>query len=365
MSQPVFPRGVCIGLDWGTSAARAFVFDAGGQVLAESPPSVGAALGVQSLHASLGRPPEAADFARALATLLDSLPGEPDTSADAVQWPPLIACGMIGSKQGLIDAGYLACPIAPAELAGRLVPAPCGQFLLHVVPGLKMASTPERPGRMRQMPDVMRGEETQILGVLGMKLPGEKDPVAMDASKLEPKREAGSPSQVARLMVLPGSHSKWASVHEGRIERFETHFSGELFAALSQHTILGRLFEPATAAASAGEQAFHDGLALAREAPDQMQKHLFSVRALGLSGELAAQAGASFLSGLLIGHELCAALPGFDPDLAIDIVGSDALCARYATALKAFGRESRTLGNTSAPGLWQLAKAMPQGRLNT
>lgn len=349
MSQPVLTAGACIGLDWGTSAARAFVFDAAGQVVAQSAPSVGAALGVQSLHASLGRAPEAADFALALETMLASLSQEQARPGELALSLPVIACGMIGSKQGLIDAGYLPCPIAPAELASQLAVAKCGPYRLHVVPGLKMASASAHVAHKRQMPDVMRGEETQILGALELTKEGDA---------------AGSDAKARRLMVLPGSHAKWASVRAGRIERFETQFSGELFAALSQHTILGRLFEPGDTDSAPNVQAFLDGIALAREAPEQMQKHLFSVRALGLAGEIGAQAGPVFLSGLLLGHELCAALPGFDPDLVIDIVGSDALCARYAMALKAFGRESRILGNTSASGLWQLAKAMPKGSLS-
>lgn len=308
---------VFIGIDWGTSAARALAFDARGQVLAQSPASAGERMGVQRLHEDLGRTPAPADFAVALETLLASL------GVALPQALPVLACGMIGSRQGLADAGYLACPAAPLALARRLVPIACGRRLLHLVPGLRMDGA---------APDVMRGEETQLLGAMQPAEPGQG------------------------LMILPGSHSKWALCADGEIKHFQTQFSGELFAALSQHSLIGRLFT-AAGLASLDEAAFDQGVALAASAPAQWQRHLFRVRALTLSGGLSEDAAPSFLSGLLIGHEIAAGRPQF-PDLTrADLIGSDLLCHRYASALPAFGLLPRVRGNTAADGLWQLARA--------
>ncbi len=265
MTKPVIEQGeagLAIGIDWGTSTARAFAFDRTGKLLAQTAGPFGEALGVQSLHARLGRTPSEADFAKALEIILQelwrSLYGNDGQFPQAV---PILACGMIGSKQGIVDAGYLACPVDPARLARHLVVTSCGARTLHIVPGLRMDGD-----GVSALPDVMRGEETQILGALA------------DGSDKE------------RVMVLPGSHAKWARVRDAqpgdetapiRIEMFETQFSGEMYAALSQHTILGRLF--AADGQRLDQAAFAAGVDLARRAPEQMQRHLFSVRALGLS----------------------------------------------------------------------------------
>ena len=123
---------------------------------------------------------------------------------------PVIASGMIGSRQGWLEAPYCACPAGSAEIAAALVPHPARPGL-HFVPGLSWVG-PDG------VPDVIRGEETQILGEVG-----------------------DSPGR--RLLVLPGTHSKWALVEDGAITWFATFMTGELFAVLKAHSILGRLMQ--------------------------------------------------------------------------------------------------------------------------
>jgi 2-dehydro-3-deoxygalactonokinase len=329
---------VFVGIDWGTSSARAYGFDDQGTVLATANDSPEQAMGVQTLRQRLGRDPTADDFAASLNTLylalLAKLPSKSTASnTSTVQDIPFLASGMIGSKQGLVDAGYVACPTSPAALASVLVQARCGRFKLHIVPGLRMAQT------QGGLPDFMRGEETQVLG-----------------------------AQRDGLFVLPGSHSKWVDVERGVITQFETQFSGELFAVLKEHSILGRLFaaNPAVPQAQgtseeimsrAQFEAFEQGIDIARKHPQNLLQHLFSTRALGLDGRLSAQTGESFLSGLLIGHEVCAALASRPGAHSVNLVGSSALCERYAQALGQFGIQGKVLGSTSAFGLWQLGVA--------
>ena len=328
---------VLLGIDWGTSSARAYAFDDQGEVLASVSDSADQACGVQTLRLRLGREPTSGDFGEALRGLIAVLSDNLATSAGLPKGHalsvdlPIIACGMIGSKQGLVDAGYAACPTSPAVLADRLVQSHCGPFKLYIVPGLRM---PSAPGRL---PDFMRGEETQVLGA----------------------RSDG-------LVVLPGSHSKWVDVKQGVITQFETHFSGELFAVLREHSILGRLFArtdtpgnaealTSEAAVDAQNQAFLLGLKTARQHPQNLLQHLFSTRALGLDGQLSAASGESFLSGLLIGHEVCAALATRSEIKIAHLVASPQLCRRYAQALGFFNVAAQSLGNTSAQGLWRLA----------
>ncbi len=319
---------VFIGIDWGTSSARAYAFDRQGEILATASDLPEQAMGVQTLRQRLGREPTSNDFGAALETLLGALSGS--VSARHV---PILACGMIGSKQGLVDAGYSPCPTSPASLATHLVQAQCGPFNLWIAPGLRM------PSFTGVLPDFMRGEETQVLG-----------------------------AQVDGLFVLPGSHSKWIDVNQGLITQFETHFSGELFAVLKEHSILGRLFAaPSSEPASHGipqpvftheqSEAFLRGIDTAKKHPQNLLQHLFSTRALGLAGQLTAAGGESFLSGLLIGHEVCAALSSRGNITEVHLVGSPQLCERYTQALERFSIKAHTLGNTSALGLWRLGCA--------
>ena len=224
---------------------------------------------------------------------------------------PVVASGMIGSRQGWREAPYVECPAGAAALAGKLiaVTSPAGHAA-WLIPGVMRT---DRDG----VPDVMRGEETQIVGCLA-----EGDP---------PRR----------LFVLPGTHSKWAVVEDGRITRFATFMTGELFALLRGHGILGRLMEgdahdPVT---------FRRGVDYGSKAGVGLLKRLFSVRTLALFDRLPASGVAAYLSGLLIGHEIAEAIAWVgSPHVATTrptIVGSSTLAPRYAEALAQLGIESR------------------------
>jgi 2-dehydro-3-deoxygalactonokinase len=190
----------------------------------------------------------------------------------------------------------------------------------------------------------MRGEETQLLGALRM-----------------------APQLSARAtLLMPGSHSKWVEVRDGRIDTFTTYLSGELFAVLRDHSILGRPQREAAdreaPASGAGDdspeawQAFDLGVSAVRR-QGSASALLFSTRALVLSGEMKAGHSLQYLSGLLIGDELCCAWSARQDSAApLALIGDDALCARYRRALSAWGcAEPLQLSNTAACGLWHLA----------
>ena len=221
-------RTALIAIDWGTTSARAYRLDATGAVLAAKD----APLGIQAV----------AD--RQWAVALDSLLGDwRDIAA------PRVACGMIGSRQGWVEAPYAPCPCDLAGLGGALTRTPRGE--LSIVPGARCVDA-------GGVPDVMRGEETQIAGAL-----------------------ATSEGRV--LAVLPGTHSKWAIVERGRLTAFATFMTGELYAVLLAHSILGRMAE--RAALSAGP-AFARGVAHGLGAGG-FSHVIFGARTLALMGELA------------------------------------------------------------------------------
>ena len=287
-----------IGLDWGTSNCRAFRIARDGAVLETR----AAAQGILAVRGG--------DFAAAYHDLVgDWL---------QVHAAPVLMCGMIGSRQGWVEAPYVDLPADAAQLARALVDVP--ETNARIVPGLVGAAL--AGGR-----DVIRGEETQIVGAL--------DPAAPDA-----------------LYCLPGTHSKWVKVEAGRIVRFATFMTGEVYGVLRQHSILSRLMENE----AQDDAAFSAGIERGRGAGGLLHQ-LFSVRTEGLFGDMAPAALPSYLSGLLIGHELRAALDVF-PAPHIVLVGAPALTGRYRAALDREGRASATVAGdaAAAKGLWRIAE---------
>ena len=292
-----------VAIDWGTSVARAYRLDASGRVLEQRR----APLGVK--HVRERR------FEAALAKLLG------DWSAERA---PRIACGMIGSRQGWVEAPYVECPASLAALGDRLVQAPADA--LTIVPGV---ATRDAAG----IPDVMRGEETQLLGVV-------------------------APDEPGVLAVLPGTHSKWARVEFGRIVDFATFMTGELYSVLIDHSMLGRLAGGEPGAFS--RDAFSRGVARGLD-DGEIAHDIFGARTLALAGSLDSDEVADWLSGLLIGREIRAARAwathvGADASV-VRVIGSDALAARYDHALGDAGvLAARCSSDAAALGLWRIAE---------
>ncbi len=307
-----------IALDWGTTSMRAFLFAADGSVLESN----AHAAGVMNLPRGGGAAAFDAAFEAACGAWLDRTPGL-----------PVLAAGMVGSAQGWREAPYVSTPVDADALAGGLIRVDAARGVsVAIVPGVL------EPGAL---PDVMRGEETQIVGAL-----------AGDAALTDDGAGA--------LVGLPGTHAKWAWVRAGRIERFRTYMTGELFATLRDHTILGRTMR---AGDSGDDDAFRRGVEVARESRDAgLLATIFSTRTLGLTGRLAPEAQADYLSGLLIGHEmnaLVAMLASVGATLAERpprLIGAPALCARYLTALRAFGCDGAcVVEHATEHGLWRIA----------
>jgi 2-dehydro-3-deoxygalactonokinase len=301
-----------IGIDWGSSSLRAFLIGADGQALAQRSTGQGAS----TLSGGV-----------AFAAVLEQVAGDWMHARPAL---PVLACGMVGSQYGWLDVPYAACPAdASAVAAGlRRVAGASGPA---IVPGLLHDG-----GALP--PDLMRGEETQIFGALA----------------LRPELIA------AACIVLPGTHSKWARVDAGRVAGFATHMTGELFAVLRQLSVLGRLME---ASGGGAEDAFAQGLDMARDHGHLGLGHqIFAARSLGVTGRMAQDELADYLSGLLIGHELGAGLAwraeaGLQ-DAPLALAGSSDLCGRYALALRRYaGVDALVLDNTAPAGLLYLARA--------
>jgi 2-dehydro-3-deoxygalactonokinase len=291
-----------IAIDWGTTAARAYRLDAQGDVRDER----SAALGIA--HVRDHR------FAEALAALLGDWQTDP---------APQLACGMIGSRQGWVEAPYVACPASLDAIAAGI--APVADTALAIVPGLL---TRDRFG----IPDVMRGEETQLVGAVA----------------------ATEPSVLA---VLPGTHSKWARVERGRVIDFATYMTGELYAVLLAHSLLGRMAER-TASAAIGP-SFDRGVRRGLD-PGELTHAMFGARTLVLTGDLAPAAVDDWLSDLLIGREIADALAWASEKDAgatrVRIIGNDLLADRYAAALAVAGvTAERGDPNAAARGLWRIA----------
>ncbi|HEX8740438.1 MAG TPA: 2-dehydro-3-deoxygalactonokinase [Casimicrobiaceae bacterium] len=291
-----------IAIDWGTTLARAWRFDADGVIRERR----SAPLGLRRIHGSR--------FEAALLELLGPWRGDR---------APRIACGMVGSRQGWVEAPYVDCPASLAALAEHLVASPGGE--LTIVPGVATVDT-------RGIPDAMRGEETQLLGAVGL---GEADVLA----------------------VLPGTHSKWARVDRGRVIDFATFMTGELYTLLLEHSMLGRLASGAPG--DGADDAFARGVAHGLEAGELMHD-LFGARTLALAGELAPDDVAEWLSGLLIGREIRAGLAWARTLGAgaggVRIIGDDALADRYERALCDAGFASETASaDAAAYGLWRIA----------
>lgn len=286
-----------IAIDWGTTSFRAYRLDASGASieLRTAPDGI--------LAVEPGRFP----------AILKRHAGDWIAAGEE----PVVMSGMVGSRQGWLEVPYAPCPAGLDDIAGsmRKVSWPGGEA--WIAPGV---SCRDDAG----VPDVIRGEETQILGALD----------TLGAGR--------------HTLCLPGTHSKWVEVDNGRIMRFATHMTGETFALFKAHSLLGRMMKDGVDE----PDAFADGVRRASN-PGGLLHHLFGVRSRGLFGELANSASASYLSGLLIGHEIRAASDRRD---TVHLLCTPQLAQIYRQALDALGIPSSTLDtNAVTRGLYQLA----------
>jgi 2-dehydro-3-deoxygalactonokinase len=296
------PSTALIAIDWGTTSARAYCLGPNGHVIATR----AAALGVLQVREG--------GFPDALAALLGDWH---DLAA------PRLASGMIGSRQGWREAPYVDCPAPLVSLAAGLVRT--ADDSLAIVPGVRTRDS-------NGIPDVMRGEETQLAGAIDER----EDRV---------------------LAVLPGTHCKWALVEKGRLVDFATYMTGEMYSVLLNHSILGRLAQAAGGELGPG---FAHGVTRGLGAGG-LSHDLFGARTLVLTGELAPHDVPDWLSGLLIGREvrnarIWAQRQGSD-GARVRLVGADALLARYAMAMTQAGiATEQAPADAAALGLWRIAQ---------
>src|ERR1700751_869735 len=265
-------------VDWGTSSFRLWLVDGEGRALGERRSDEGMMAAAKS------------GFATVLQSHLAAVSAPPDL--------PVIICGMAGARQGWVEAGYVDTPAPLAAILAGAVIVPEESRDIRILPGIAQ--------RDRDAPDVMRGEETQLLGALG--------------------HDAASEA----LVCMPGTHSKWADVKSGTVAGFATFMTGELFSAISRETILSHAIAGAEAAENL--DAFRDSVIAAFKTPAQATNLLFRVRSRQLLFGGRPAAARETLSGTLIGLELAAGLAQDVPHGSVTLVASGRLAALYRLA---------------------------------
>jgi len=296
-----------IALDWGTSNLRANLLDPSGHSIEQRQ----SAMGVMKV------PPGTFD------AVLVELCGD---------WMlehrlPMVASGMVGSRQGWKEAPYLDCPATLKQAAHQLTKLEfehpdLGNHKVYIAPGLKCLDA-------NGQTDVMRGEETQIWG-----------------AQLPP----------SSICVLPGTHSKWIWLDgKGDFQNFKTFMTGELYSLLAQHSILGRLMEISESNASLNLDVFHRGVSLGIDGHAELMHSIFAARTAGLMGQLNATELPDFLSGILIGAEIGSV--SLDAVSKVHLLGEGGLCERYRQAFQQQGISVVRVGeNATIKGQWLLAR---------
>lgn len=275
-----------IAADWGTTNRRAYLIDASGRCAREFEDDKG----IMSVPKG--------GFGDAVAEIRERLGDR-----------PLLLAGMVGSNRGWIEAPYVPCPAGLTDLVERLVWAEPGRTA--IVPGVSFVDADEA--------DVMRGEEVQLLGAQASGMIGDSG-----------------------LICHPGTHNKWARLENGRITRFTTVMTGELFNLLRDRSILADLL---AGTAEPGE-AFEKGARRGVEA-DRLTSELFKIRARVLLGEAEAADAPSFASGLLLGTDVRVGL-GEGTDGEVVVMGRPELTRLYAEALRIAGRIPREVDGEQA-----------------
>lgn len=319
--RPGLPTPRLIALDWGTTSMRSWLLGDNGRILDTRSRAGGLLELAEGIDAG-----DPAARARAYETAFLQVCGEWVRTHPGI---PALACGMVGSAQGWREAGYLTVPARLEHTARELTEIRLDQGTVHLVPGLRIPSDPQQdlPG------DVLRGEETQVVGVL----------------ELMERRDG------AHTLVLPGTHTKWVRAEGGKVASFTTAMTGELYGLVTQY---GLLSHTATAA-QRDDTAFARGLTAGFSAGDRgLGTVLFGARALVLDDLLAPAALADYLSGVVIADEVRHVLPRYSTAAPIVLCGAADLCRRYAIALARCGARTEIVReDATATGLWSIAVA--------
>jgi 2-dehydro-3-deoxygalactonokinase len=293
------PKPVLISADWGTTSLRAFLLDARGAIVdrREAPKGI--------MKVSDG------NFSGTFSTLTGRwLNDSPDI--------PVLLSGMIGSEQGWAVAPHIPLPARLADLAAALHAVPITDKKdAYIVPGL---TTVGADG----VHDIIRGEETQIVGALDDSATGNS------------------------VLCLPGTHSKWVTVADGAISGFQTCLTGEALAILSDNSILGRLMENSVAENEKKEEsAFVQGLTRATERGGLLH-HLFGVRSQGYCRVIPRSDLHLYLAGILIGHEIRGMREIYPQLKSITVIAGQVIAERYDRALEFFGLQTTLVDGAAA-----------------
>ena len=263
----------CAAIDWGTSSFRLWLLSQDGTVLAERRSDEG--------------------MTRAAATGFDAVLERHLAELGVGQCLPVIICGMAGARQGWREAGYLDTPADVADIIRNALRVDGYARDVRILSGIAQ--------RDANAPDVMRGEETQLLGLVA------------DGIR-------------SGTVCMPGTHSKWVTLGEGKVENFSTYMTGELFDVLSRHSILSAAVG-GVAEISPGDPAFLDAANSVLGNPPVFSNLLFQLRSGQLLGFAPPAEGAARLSGLLIGLELAGATARHGPVSEVVLVASGGLGA--------------------------------------
>lgn len=277
-------------VDWGTSTFRLWLMARDGSVLGERRSDEGMMTAAR------------AGFAQVLGAHLVAIGAAPDL--------PVVVCGMAGSRQGWIEARYIDVPARLDDIVDRAVRVPGVARRVFILPGLAQ--------RLSGRPDVMRGEETQLLGAVGSIETGAAD----------------------GFYCLPGTHSKWVRIEARSVTGFSTFMTGEIFAVLCDHSILRHAVE--AEGFRPDDPAFAAAVAEAYENPALVTNRLFSIRAGQLLFSESPAIAKARLSGLLIGAEL-AGSGSSDSGGTVKLIASGRLKAVYEAAFSALGIAFRTI----------------------
>ncbi len=272
----------CAAVDWGTSSLRAWLVSERGEVIAGTRSSEGMATLRQE------------EFAPVLERHLGML--------DAPDHLPVLVCGMAGSRQGWVEARYCDLPASLSGLAALAVAAPGISRDVRIIPGLAQRSAEE--------PDVMRGEETQLLGAIG---------------GIEGRAVA----------CMPGTHSKWVRIVDGEVRHFRTFMTGELYAAIRNHTILH--YAGANDVPAADGEVFAAAVRKSLAAPQALTANLFAIRAGELLGFNKPHGADEAISGMLIGSEIAAAKADLEAGEKVHLIANGAIAERYGEAFSMAG----------------------------